>query len=114
MPSWTPFSSAEVCNCIPEPSNAYSHNAIVVQMKNTNGGKQDATTCTVRHVPESLAEVLYKPLLEKEIKMPCRASDQSRSAPEGEWVQGAGIEIPCVYEIGVKKELRSLKKKRKN
>ena len=43
----------EVCNCIPEPSNAYSHNAIVVKMKNTNGGEQDATT--VGHVPDSLA-----------------------------------------------------------
>ena len=62
----------EVCNCIPEPSNAYSQNAIVVKMKNTNGGEQDATT--VGHVPDSLAEVLYKPLLEKEIKMTCRVS----------------------------------------
>lgn len=55
----------EVCNRIPEPSNAYSHNAIVEKMKNTNGGEQDATT--VGHVTDSLAEVLYKPLLEKEI-----------------------------------------------
>ena len=45
-----------------------------------------------------------KPLLEKEIKMTCCASGQSRSAPGGVWVQGGGIEIPCVYEIGVKKE----------
>ena len=45
----------EVCNCIPEPSNAYSHNAMVVKMKNTNGGEQDATT--VGQVPDSLAEV---------------------------------------------------------
>ena len=76
-------------------------------MKNTNGGEQDATT--VGHVPDSLAEVLYKPLLEKEIKMTCRVSGQSRSA----WVQGGGTEIPCcVYEIGVKKfkGLRSLRK----
>ena len=55
-------------------------------------------------------EVLYKPLLEKEIKMTCRVSGQSRSAPEGVWVQGGGIEIPCFYEIGVKKGLRSLRK----
>ena len=70
--------------------------------------EQDATT--VGHVPDSLAEVLYKPLLEKEIKMTCRVSGQSRSAPEGVWVQGGGIEIPCFYEIGVKKGLRSLRK----
>ena len=75
--------------------------AIVVKIKNTNGGEQDTTT--VGHVPDSLAELLYKPLLEKEIKMTCRVSGQSRSAPEGVWVQEGGIEIPCVYEIGVKK-----------
>ena len=80
----------------------------MVKMTTTNGGEQDATT--VGHVPDSLAEVLYKPLLEKEIKMTCRVSGQSRSAPEGVWVQGGGIEIPCVYEIGVKKGFRSLRK----
>ena len=98
----------EVWNCISEPPNAYSHNAIVVKMKNTNGGQQDATSAGL--VPDSLAEVLYKPLLEKEIKMTCRVSGQSRSAPEGIWVQGGGIEIPCVYEIGVKKGIRILRK----
>jgi len=79
-----------------------------MKMKNTNGGEQDTTT--FGHVPDSLAEVLYKPLLEKEIKMSCRASGQSRSAPDGVWVQRGGIVIPCVYEIGVKKTLRSLRK----
>ena len=51
-----------------------------------------------------------KPLLEKEIKMTCCVSGQSRRAPEGVWVQEGGIDIPCVYEIGVKKGLRSLRK----
>ena len=51
-----------------------------------------------------------RPLLEKEIKMTCCASGQSRSAPGGVWVQGGGIEIPCVYEIGVKKGIKSLRK----
>ena len=51
-----------------------------------------------------------KPLLEKEIKMTCCVSGQSRRAPEGVWVQGGGIEITCVYRIGVKKGLRSLRK----
>jgi len=54
-------------------------------MKNTNSGKQDATT--VGHVPDSLAEVLYKPLLEKEIKMTFHVPGQSRRAPEGVWAQ---------------------------
>ena len=42
--------------------------------------------------------------------MTCCASGQSRSAPGGVWVQGGGIEIPCVYEIGVKKGIKSLRK----
>ena len=42
--------------------------------------------------------------------MTCCVSGQSRRAPEGVWVQEGGIDIPCVYEIGVKKGLRSLRK----
>ena len=98
----------EVCNCIPEPSNAYSHNAIVVKMKNTNGGEQDATT--VGHVPDSLAEVLYKPLLEKEIKMTCRVSGQSSKESRCLLLEPIHLQAHCFYEIGVKKGLRSLRK----
>ena len=74
-------------------------------MKNTKG-ERDAIT--VGHVPDSLAKVLYKPLLEKEIKMNCHVSGQSRNAPEGVWVQGGAIESPCFYKIDVKKGLKSL------
>ena len=96
----------EVGSCIPEPSNAHSHNAKVVKIKITCG-ERDATT--VGHVPDSLAEVLYKLLLEKEIKMTCCVSGQSRSTPEGVWVQGGGIEIPCFYQIDIKEGLKSLR-----
>ena len=48
------------------------------------------------NAPDSLAEVLYKPLLKIEIKMTCLVFGQSRSAPKGVWVQGGGIEIPCL------------------
>jgi len=41
---WSNLQINEVCNCIPKPSNAYSHNAIVVKMKNTNGSEQNVTT----------------------------------------------------------------------
>jgi len=54
-------------------------------MKNTNSGEHNAAT--VGHAHGSLAEVLYQPLPEKEIKMTLRVSGQSRSAPEGVWVQ---------------------------
>ena len=76
-------------------------------MKNTKG-ERDAIT--VGHLPDSLAEVLYKPLLEKEIMINCHVSGQSRNAPEGVWVQGEAIESPCFYQIYVKKGLKSLRK----
>ena len=77
-------------------------------MKNTKG-ERDAIT--VGHVPDSLSEVLYKPLLEKEIMINCHESGQSRNAPEGVWVQGEAIESPCFYQIDVKKGLKVWEKK---
>ena len=41
--------------------------------------------------------------------MSCRVSGQSRSAPEGVWVQRGGIETSCFYQIDVKKGLKSLR-----
>ena len=65
---------------------------------------------TIGHVPDILAEVLFKPLLDNNITMSCRITGQSRSAPEGVWVQVGGIEIPCVYDIRVRKGLKSQRK----
>ena len=79
-------------------------------MKNKKG-ERDAIT--VGHVPDSLAEVLHKPLLEKEIKMNCHVSGQSRNAPEGVWVQGGAVGSPCFYQIDVKRGLKSLRKELK-
>ena len=36
-------------------------------------------------------------------------SGQSRNVPEGVWVQGGGIKIPCFYQIEIKKGLKSLR-----
>lgn len=33
-----------------------------------------------------------------------RGTGQTRSVPEGVWVQGGGLEIPCMYDVFVKKE----------
>ena len=41
--------------------------------------------------------------------MSCCVSGQSRSAPEGVWVQRGGMETPCFYQIDVKKGLKSLR-----
>ena len=65
---------------------------------------------TVGHTPDSMAEVLYQPLLDGNIYIKCKISGQSRSALEGVWLQGGGIEIPCMYNVFVKKELKDLMK----
>lgn len=67
----------------------------------------------VGHIPDRLAEVLYQPLLNKNVVVSCRVTGQSRSAPEGVWVQGGGIEIPCRYEIEVQKGLKNLRRELK-
>ena len=61
-------------------------------------------------MPDRLAEVLYKPLMDNNVLVSYRVTGQSRTAPVGAWVQGGGIEIPCAYEVKVKRGLRQLRK----
>ena len=82
-------------SCIPEADNNYSKHAIVVQKISSNN------TQMIGHVPDKLAEILFNPLAQDAIKLSCRITEQSRPAIEGTWVQGGGIEIPCIYEIHV-------------
>ena len=46
----------------------------------------------------------------------CKISGQTRSASEGVWVQGGGLEIRCMYDVFVEKEhteqSKTLKEKR--
>ena len=62
------------------------------------------------HMPDRLAEVLYKPLMDNNVLVSCWVTKQSRSGPEGVLVQGGGIEFPCAYEVKVKSGLRELRK----
>ena len=64
---------------------------------------------TVGHVPDTLAEVLFQPLVDGNINVNANITGQSSSAPEGTWVQGGGLEIPCFYEVFVKQALPELK-----
>ena len=54
----------------------------------------------VGHVPEPLAKVLY-PMMKKWMILSLKAKidGEKRRAPEGMWVPGGGIEIPCTYKI---------------
>ena len=76
--------------CIPEPDNNNSKHAIVVQKTSSNN------TEMIGHVPDKLAEILFNPLAQDDIKLSCRITGHSRPAIEGTWVQGGGIEIPCI------------------
>ena len=77
-------------SCAMEPSNIYSKNAIAVKEKNSNK--------IVWHIPEPLAKILY-PLMKscKVYEITCTITGQSKKAPEGTWVLGGGIELPCRY-----------------
>ena len=78
--------------CELEFTNKYSHNSIEVKSKNKD--------VTVGHVPEALAAILF-PLRKawKVYEIQAKITGKSRRAPEGTWVLGGGIEIPCQYTI---------------
>ena len=52
------------------------------------------------HIPESLSEVL-SPSMDcwTIIRITAVIDNEHRRAPEGTWIPGGGIEIPCTYKI---------------
>lgn len=84
------YTVGEELVCEMEPTNAHSNNAIAVK-KNEN---------VVGHVPEALAAKLH-PLMKnwKVHRITCVITGQERRAPEGTWVLGGGIELPCIYYL---------------
>ena len=84
------YTVGEDFSCAMEPSNICSKNAIAVKEKKSNK--------IVGHIPEPLAKIIY--LLMKSWKVyeiTCIITGQSKKAPEGTWVLGGGIELPCRY-----------------
>ena len=61
------------------------------------------------HVPDTLGEVLFQPFADGNINVSAKLAGQFRSVPEGIWVQGGGLEIPCFYGVFVKQPLPELK-----
>ena len=116
----------EELRCVPESTNKYSSNAIVVKAKgegNVKGMKEKEkkknkkkSTGIVGHVPDALAEVLYPLVTSGKIHLlEATVTGMHMSAPEGKWVPGGGIEIPCIYNVYGpkvhKKTIRELIKK---
>ena len=91
----------------PEPGNTHSAHAIIVKIRESS--THHAAEQTAGHVPDSLAEILYQPLVDGNITINSKITGQSRSAPEGTWVQGGGLEIPCLYEVFLRSSLPDLK-----
>ena len=85
--------------CAREPGNPHSPDAIVVKLGDSSG-----------HVPDPLAHILAAGMLDGGLItcMEGTVTGVARSAREGVWVPGGGIEIPCEYVLyGVKNTVRS-------
>jgi len=89
--------------CAREPGNPHSPDAIIVKLSDGSN---------VGHVPNPLARVLAPMLDGGEIeRMEGTVTGVARSAPEGVWVPGGGIEFPCEYVLyGAKKDRESVRK----
>ena len=88
------------CGCFPEPGNTHSAHAIIVKIKESS--THHAAEQTAGHVPDSLAEILYQPLVDGNITINSKITG-------GTWVQGGGLEIPCLYEVFLRSSLPDLK-----
>ena len=89
--------------CTIEPDNKHCDNAIVVK---------SGSDYIVGHVPETLAKKIFNFMKSQQIEiMDSEVTGDSRPAPEGKWVIGGGIEMPCKYRLygskSVKKEVRA-------
>ena len=89
--------------CAREPGNPHSPDAIIVKLGDSSN---------VGHVPDPLARILA-PMLDGGVitHMEGTVTGVTRSAPEGVWVPGGGIEIPCEYVLySLKKDREKLDK----
>ena len=79
------YSCGTYLDCFFEPDNQHSDSAIIVK-KGDN---------TVGHIPEGLCQSLTQLHKEGSIVHHFR----NYSAAEGTFVQGRGLEIPCIYDL---------------
>ena len=80
--------------CSPEPDNRHSKgkNAIIV--------KKPDEDAVLGHVPDALSQIICPMLKDGTIeRMTGEITGEERKAPEGTWVLGGGIELPCSYFI---------------
>ena len=86
-------------HCELEPENSLCKKAIIVKTKEGD---------TVGHVPNLLAHALAPEIRGGNIvSIEAIVTGEPKSAPEGTWVTGGGIETPCKYLIYAYKKLKS-------
>ena len=70
------------------------------KVKRKNKQKSDKEWITVGHIPDALVEILF-PLMNNLEKSLDESNNfwKPSTTPEGKWVPGEGIEIPCNYEL---------------
>ena len=86
-------------HCELEPENPLCKKAIIVKTKEGD---------RVGHVPDLLAQALAPEISGGNIvSIEAIATGEPRSAPEGTWVIGGGIETPCKYLIYADKKIKS-------
>ena len=55
---------------------------------------------TIGHLPEQLASKIHPCMVDGMItEITGAISGDERDAAEGKWVQGGGVELPCVFRI---------------
>ena len=60
----------------------------------------DKKETVVGHIPEPLAQILGPMLKDGTVhSIVAKITGEKRGAPEGVWVQGGGIELPCKYFV---------------
>ena len=86
-------------HCELNPDSSLCKKAIIVKTKEGD---------TVGHVPDLLAHALAPEISGGNIvSIEAIVTGEPRSAPEGTWVIGGGIETPCKYLIYADKKLKS-------
>ena len=70
---------------------------VIIQLRSRSKTKMSQS---VDHVPEALAAILFPHLKAwKVYEIQAKITGKSWRAPEGTWVLGGGIELPCQYTI---------------
>ena len=93
------YSGGTKLDCFFEPENEHSDCAIIVKKSDT----------TVGHIPEGLCQPLTQLFKDGSIvQITSEIIGGPRSAADGTFVPGGGLEIPCIYHLFGPREKKRL------